>query len=94
MPENLNSEWKDTGKNLGAAFKGLGKSLKSEVDGNPQSNPSKEDWKDTGKDLGNAFKGLGKTLIKTAKKGVDKTEQWATSDEKAESAEIADNTQE
>lgn len=82
MPENLNSEWKETGKNLGSAFKGLGKSIKGEVDNNPETNPSKEDWKETGKDLGHAFKGLGKTLIKTAKKGVDKAEDWATSDDK------------
>lgn len=90
MPENLNSEWKETGKNLGAAFKGLGKSIKGEVDGQPETDPSKEDWKETGKDLGNAFKGLGKTLLKTAKKGVDKADGLINSDDK--STENSDNT--
>ena len=38
---------------------------------------TKQDWKETGKDLGHAFKGLGKTLIRTAKTGVDKVNDWA-----------------
>ncbi|MCQ2466632.1 MAG: hypothetical protein MJ166_03840 [Clostridia bacterium] len=84
MADGLNSDWKETGKNLGSAFKGLGKSIKGEVTNDPQNDPTKEDWKETGKDIGHAFKGLGKTLIKTAKTGIDKAGDWAEKDDKKE----------
>lgn len=38
---------------------------------------SKEEWKNTGKNLGDAFQGLAKTLIRSAKEGIDKAEDWA-----------------
>lgn len=41
---------------------------------------SKENWKKTGKELGGAFEGLAKTLIRSAKVGVDKAEEWAEND--------------
>ena len=41
----------------------------------------KDSWKDTGIGLGNAFRDLGKTLIKTAKTGADKLDEWANSDD-------------
>ena len=45
----------------------------------------KDNWKETGKGLGKAFAGLGKTLIKTAKVGVDKAEEWAENKDPSES---------
>ena len=42
----------------------------------------KEAWKDTGKGLGFAFRDLGKTLIRTAKVGVEKADEWANSEDK------------
>lgn len=44
---------------------------------------SKENWKNTGKELGGAFQGLAKTLIRSAKTGLDKAEEWAERDENA-----------
>ena len=44
---------------------------------------SKENWKKTGKELGGAFEGLAKTMIRSAKTGVEKAEEWAEKDEKA-----------
>ena len=43
---------------------------------------SKEEWKSTGKELGGAFTGLAKSLIRTAKAGIDKAEEWAEEDTK------------
>lgn len=40
----------------------------------------KAEWKKTGKELGGAFSGLAKSLIRTAKTGVDKANDWAESD--------------
>ena len=37
----------------------------------------KEEWKNTGKELGGAFTGLAKSLIRSAKTGIDKVEDWA-----------------
>ena len=42
---------------------------------------SKEEWKETGKELGGAFTGLAKSLIRSAKAGIDKAEEWAEEDE-------------
>ena len=43
----------------------------------------RDTWKNTGTELGHAFKDLGKTLIKTAKEGVVKADNWANSEEGA-----------
>ena len=40
----------------------------------------KETWKETGVGLGHAFRDLGKAVVKTAKTGVDKADEWASSD--------------
>ncbi|MBO7730170.1 MAG: hypothetical protein J6S31_04855 [Lachnospiraceae bacterium] len=40
----------------------------------------KEEWKNTGKELGGAFTGLAKSLIRSAKTGIDKVEDWAEED--------------
>ncbi len=37
----------------------------------------KGEWKDVGKGLGATFAGLGKTLVKTAKVGLEKADDWA-----------------
>ena len=47
----------------------------------------KESWKETGVGLGHAFRDLGKTIVKTAKTGVDKADEWASSDGGAPKAE-------
>ena len=44
---------------------------------------SKEQRKNTGKELGGAFEGLAKSLIRSAKVGIDKAEEWAEKDENA-----------
>ena len=41
----------------------------------------KEEWKNTGKELGGALQGLAKSLIRSAKEGVEKAEEWADEDE-------------
>lgn len=41
----------------------------------------KQEWKKTGSDLGHAFAGLGKMLIRTAKVGIEKADEWANSEE-------------
>lgn len=50
----------------------------------------KSEWKETGKEIGHAFKGLGKTLVKTAKKGVDKADSWASGDSKAKETPVTE----
>lgn len=40
----------------------------------------KNSWKETGKGLGQAFAGLGKSIVKSAKAGIDKADQWADRD--------------
>ena len=37
----------------------------------------KKEWKKAGSDLGHAFAGLGKMLIRTAKVGMEKADEWA-----------------
>ena len=44
----------------------------------------RDDWKDTGVGLGKAFKHLGQSIVKSAKKGIDKADEWANGDENAE----------
>lgn len=46
----------------------------------------KEDWKQTGKALGHAFQGLGKSLVRTAKVGIEKADDWAHSEQPAAEA--------
>lgn len=41
----------------------------------------KKEWKKVGSDLGHAFAGLGKMLIRTAKVGMEKADEWANSDD-------------
>ena len=41
----------------------------------------KQEWKKAGSDLGHAFAGLGKMLIRTAKVGMEKADEWANSDD-------------
>ena len=41
----------------------------------------RDEWKKTGKDLGHAFQGLGKSIVRSVKTGVDKADDWASSDE-------------
>ncbi|MCR5617619.1 MAG: hypothetical protein K6F83_04965 [Clostridiales bacterium] len=43
-----------------------------------------DDKTNTGASFGNAFKGLGKTIIKSAKVGAEKADEWANGDEEAE----------
>lgn len=50
----------------------------------------KEEWKNTGKELGGAFTGLAKSLIRSAKTGIDKVEDWAEDDGKEQKAETAE----
>jgi len=45
---------------------------------------SKEEWKNTGKEMGDAFMDLAKSVIRSAKVGIEKAEEWAEPDEKAE----------
>lgn len=77
----LKDQWKDTGKGLGSAFKGLGKSIvRSVKTGVDKVDDTAEDenvfndgsWRQTGKELGGAFKNLGKSVVKSAKTGLDK----------------------
>lgn len=44
---------------------------------NPQDENLKSEWKDVGRGLGKTFSGLGKTLVKTAKVGLEKADDWA-----------------
>ncbi|MCR4814211.1 MAG: hypothetical protein K5879_05230 [Lachnospiraceae bacterium] len=49
------------------------------------------EWKTVGKGLGKTFSGLGKTLIKTAKIGIEKADDWAEDRERVDrSAEVED----
>ncbi|MBR4581763.1 MAG: hypothetical protein IKO32_11075 [Lachnospiraceae bacterium] len=49
------------------------------------------EWKSVGKGLGKTFTGLGKTLIKTAKVGIEKADDWAEDREGVDrSAEVED----
>ncbi len=89
----MRDDWKETGKGLGNAFSGLGKSViksakigadKADTWANGEQqgeNPSmKEMWKETGSGLGHAFEGLGKTTVKAVKTGADKADSWASGD--------------
>ena len=41
----------------------------------------RDDWKETGVGLGKAFKHLGQSIVKSAKKGSEKADEWANGDE-------------
>ena len=41
----------------------------------------KKMWNDTGKELDEAFKTLGKTIVKSAKLGIKKIDEWANGDD-------------
>ncbi len=47
----------------------------------------KDNWKDAGKSLGHAFRDLGKTMVKTAKTGVKKVDEWANGEEENKPSE-------
>ena len=49
----------------------------------------RDDWKDVGKGMGKTFAGLGKTLVKTAKVGAAKIDDWAEDKETDNSAQKA-----
>ena len=55
--------------------------------------PLKDAWKETGIGLGHAFRDLGKTLVKTAKAGVDKVDEWANSDDQKPQEKADTNTE-
>lgn len=55
-----------------------------------QNNESlRDNWKDVGKGMGKTFAGLGKTLVKTAKVGANKIDDWAEDRETDNSAQKA-----
>ena len=63
---DLKDSWKKTGKGFANAFHNLGEDTKS--------------LKENGKDFGHAFRDLGKSVIKSAKKGIVKVDEWANGD--------------
>lgn len=53
----------------------------------------RDEWKETGKGLGHAFRDLGKSIVRSVKTGVDKADDWASSDDaKPEEAPKAEET--
>nr|AHF25914.1 hypothetical protein [uncultured bacterium Contigcl_1539] len=58
---------------------------KKSADRKGERNMSKEEWKSTGKELGGAFTGLAKSLIRSAKDGIEKAEEWAEEEVKKDS---------
>ncbi len=52
----------------------------------------KEEWKNTGKELGDAFQDLAKSVIRSAKAGIDKAEEWAEGEETESSNVFNDGT--
>ncbi len=63
----LKDSWKKTGKSFTTAIHNLGEDTKS--------------LKENGKEFGHAFRDLGKTVIKSAKEGIVKVDEWANSDD-------------
>ncbi len=85
----LKDEWKETGKGLGSAFKGLaknvGRSVKTglDIDNDDESNVfSDGSWRKTGRELGGAFKGLAKSIVDSAEEGIDKLDSDDRKEEK------------
>ncbi len=102
---DLKDSWKDTGSQFKESGKDVGHAFKTLVTGSPKETGSA--FKETGKDVGHAFKGFGKSVFKSVKAGVakaddlvNKNENEAASDEAkaadakdvTELAEIPDNT--
>ena len=50
----------------------------------------KEEWKDTGKEVSKALESLGKSLVRSAKEGIKKLDEWANE----ESAKTEENKSE
>ncbi len=104
----LKDQWKETGKDMGEAFSGLGKNIiRTVADGVEkatdwaQPKDEKADnstvfndgsWRETGKDFGEAFSGLGKSIVNSAKAGKEKAEDWA--EDRKEKAEDLKETAE
>ena len=78
----LKDDWKETGKNLGKSFVGLGKSIiksvevgtdkvldeeKKNENGEPEPTGLRESWSKVGHSFGEAGKSLGKAVAGTAK---------------------------
>ena len=94
--ESLKENWKGVGKGLGKTFSGLGKTLiktakvgldkaddwaeGKEDDRSEATQSMKDGWKEFGHNFVDTAEDLGKTSIKSAKKGADKVEEWASDD--------------
>lgn len=54
----------------------------------------KKMWKETGKEVCGAVESLGKSIVKTAKLGIKKADEWANNDSKSntKNTENSDNT--
>ena len=105
----LKDQWKETGKEMGEAFSGLGKNIiRTVADGVEkatdwaQPDDGKDDgstvfndgsWRETGKDFGEAFSGLGKSILGTAKAGKEKAEDFAE-DKKDDAADLKEAAEE
>ena len=83
----LKDEWKETGRNLGTAFKGLGKnvgrSVKSGLDSSDDNEPNvfnDGSWRNTGRELGQAFKGLANSVIDSAREGMERLDDDINND--------------
>ena len=86
----VKEEWKNTGKDLGVTFAGLGKSIVRSVkvgadiildeepkdeNGNIKPNGLKESWTEVGRNFGKSGKALGKSVTVTAKAVVKKADE-------------------
>ena len=86
----LKDEWKETGKGLGSAFKGLAKNVGRSVDTALSSEEERGEsdvfndgsWRKTGKELGGAFKGLARSIVDSAREGIDRLEDDEKDDKK------------
>ena len=47
----------------------------------------KEEWAQTGKEVVSALESLGKSLVRSAKAGIEKLDEWANSDVNKETEE-------
>lgn len=52
----------------------------------------RDDWKNAGVGIGHAFKGLGKAFATTAKTAIRKADEWANSDDNADSQQQNEST--
>ena len=51
----------------------------------------KEEWAQTGKEVVSALESLGKSLVRSAKAGIEKLDEWANSDNAHSSEDKFDN---